>query len=158
MSKHYEAYMRLQEVVKTIGLDDPDFDEIAENETEYTAFLEWALKKYAFYKQMAAANKEMIDTYKKRVDSYTKQQEYFKNYIENVLVEVDLDKFKSAYGSVSIGMNAPKPIVLDESKVPDEYFNKVLSKSAINDAVKAGKSIEGVAMDNGSKRITIRVK
>jgi len=50
----------------------------------------------------------------------------------------------------------PKPIVSDESKIPDKYFKieKTIKKAEINQAIKDGDVIEGVTWDNGGYAIT----
>ncbi len=56
--------------------------------------------------------------------------------------------------------NPPKPIVTDESKLPDRFFKikKELSKSLVNQAIKDGEQLEGVALDNGSYSLTRTAK
>ena len=50
----------------------------------------------------------------------------------------------------------PKPIISDESKIPDKYFKieKTIKKAEINQAIKDGDVIEGVTWDNGGYAIT----
>ena len=50
----------------------------------------------------------------------------------------------------------PKPIISDESKIPDKYFKieKTIKKAEINQAIKDGDVIEGVTFDNGGYAIT----
>lgn len=53
----------------------------------------------------------------------------------------------------------PKPIISDESKIPDKYFKieKTIKKAEINQAIKDGDFIEGVTWDNGGYAITRKV-
>jgi hypothetical protein len=50
----------------------------------------------------------------------------------------------------------PKPIISDESKIPEKYFKieKTIKKAEINQAIKDGDVIEGVTWDNGGYAIT----
>ncbi len=50
----------------------------------------------------------------------------------------------------------PKPIILDESKIPEKYFKieKTIKKSEINQAIKDGEFIKGVTCDNGGYALT----
>lgn len=52
----------------------------------------------------------------------------------------------------------PKPIVVDESKIPDEFFKieRKLDKAKLNKAVKDGHRFEGVSMDNGGMTVSIK--
>lgn len=50
----------------------------------------------------------------------------------------------------------PKPIVVDESKIPDRFWKveKSIKKAEINQAIKNGEVIDGVIMDNGGYTLT----
>lgn len=50
----------------------------------------------------------------------------------------------------------PKPIISDESKIPDKYFKteKSIMKAEINKAIKDGEVIAGVTYDNGGYALT----
>ncbi len=50
----------------------------------------------------------------------------------------------------------PKPIISDESKIPEKYFKieKTIKKAEINQALKDGDVIEGITWDNGGYAIT----
>ena len=50
----------------------------------------------------------------------------------------------------------PKPIISDESKIPEKYWKieKSIKKSEINQAIKDGEVIEGVTFDNGGYALT----
>jgi hypothetical protein len=50
----------------------------------------------------------------------------------------------------------PKPIVSDESKIPEKYWKieKSIKKAEINQAIKDGDVIEGVTFDNGGYALT----
>jgi len=50
----------------------------------------------------------------------------------------------------------PKPIVSDESKIPEKYWKieKSIKKAEINQAIKNGEVIEGVTWDNGGYTLT----
>ena len=50
----------------------------------------------------------------------------------------------------------PKPIITDESKIPDKFWKieKSIKKAELNQAIKDGEVIEGVMLDNGGYTIT----
>ena len=56
--------------------------------------------------------------------------------------------------------NPPKPIVTDETKLPDRFFKieKTLKKAELNKAIKDGETFEGVTIDNGSFSLTRAAK
>lgn len=57
------------------------------------------------------------------------------------------------YGVMKVN---PKPIVTDESKIPDKFWKvtKSIKKAELNQAVKDGEVIEGVTLDNGGYTLT----
>lgn len=50
----------------------------------------------------------------------------------------------------------PKPIITDESKIPDKYWKieRTIKKAEINQAIKDGDVIDGVSYDNGGYALT----
>lgn len=50
----------------------------------------------------------------------------------------------------------PKPIISDESKIPEKYWKieRTIKKAEINKAIKDGDAIEGVTFDNGGYALT----
>lgn len=52
----------------------------------------------------------------------------------------------------------PKPIVTDESKVPNHFWKleRKLDKAGINATIKNGYQIDGVSMDNGSYTVILK--
>lgn len=71
-------------------------------------------------------------------------------YLEDGVVQFNL----------TIKKAPPKPIVTDESKIPDQFWKveRKLDKSALNKAVKEGEAFDGVAMDNGGFTVSIRAQ
>jgi hypothetical protein len=70
----------------------------------------------------------------------------------------NLKKLELANGTISVS-NTPQSVqIIDESKIPDEYFRikKEIDKTKIKDALKDGVEIEGVQLSNGGS--TIRIK
>lgn len=160
MSKHYEALMKLKSIKETIGLDDADFEEIADNETDYKKYIDWALQKYAWHKALAEAAKAMSDVYKAKQKRFERSMDYFKEYAESVLNTVEQKSYKSGVGSIAISDRSGQPVIIDESKIPDRFFKteRVLMKSEINEAVANGEVIDGVSISNGKQVVTIRIK
>lgn len=52
----------------------------------------------------------------------------------------------------------PKPIVIDESKIPDKFFRtkRELDKKLVNECFKNGEQIEGVTLDNGGYTVAFK--
>lgn len=82
---------------------------------------------------------------------------------ENVVKEMlDTGTLRADYSCFQFSLvnYPPRPFVADESLVPEEYIitKRTVDKKAINEAVKDGKSIAGVQLDNGSHALQMRVK
>lgn len=155
-----EALNRIRTVAETLDDEDPDKLEMLNIEGDYESLMEWALKKRNDFSLLAASTKELIDGYTIRKTRFEKKADSMKDIIGAIMNAAGERKYTGALATVSIRDNAPKPIVLDESLVPDEYFEtkKSLQKSLVNQAVKDGYSIPGIGLDNGSVSLTIRIK
>lgn len=159
MSNLKYAMQRIKAVSDTLDDNDPDKIEMLNVEGDYSKLMDWAIEKYALSVNDADATKNMIDKYQKRKKMFENKAENMKGIVQILLSCANEKSYKGVAGTVSLRTNAPKPIIQDESKIPDDYFEhkKVLRKSDINKAIKDGYSIDGVVMDNGGQSIMIRI-
>lgn len=78
---------------------------------------------------------------------------YLKDYVLDSMMKSDKSKIKTAVGNVRVQKNSQMGVsVLDESKIPLEYFitpAPTLSKAAILDAFKDGEVVPGVDINLG---------
>lgn len=153
-----EALERLKIISDALPDDDPDKLEMLNVDGDYADLMEWAIRKRTEALSMADANKELAKIYTDRKARFENKAEGMKDVVKLIMDCAGESKYQGVSGTVSIRDVAPKPIVTDESKVPDEFKNAVIDKAAINQAVKDGLQIEGVSMDNGGVSVTIRVK
>ena len=68
------------------------------------------------------------------------RQKQLKEYLQNAMIVLDKRKFKTDLFSFNIQRNAPSLKILDESKIPDDYYKieKKLNKNDLKEAVKNG--------------------
>lgn len=68
------------------------------------------------------------------------RQKYLKEYLQNAMLVLDKRKFKTDLFSFNIQKNAPSLKILDESKIPEDYYKieKKLNKNDLKEAVKNG--------------------
>lgn len=68
------------------------------------------------------------------------RQKHLKEYLQNAMLVLDKRKFKTDLFSFNIQRNAPSLKILDESKIPDDYYKieKKLNKNDLKEAVKNG--------------------
>lgn len=160
MTKLTEALERIREVARLLPEDDPERQEMMEVEGGYVSLMEWALAKRNDHIAQAEACKELAARYSARQKSFEGRAESMKGIIHSLMIAAQEIKYQGAAGTVSIRDVPPKPIVLDESLLPSDYFKEVrtVDKALINQAIKDGYSIPGVGMDNGGITLTIRTK
>ena len=68
------------------------------------------------------------------------RQKQLKEYLQNAMLVLDKRKFKTDLFSFNIQCNAPSLKILDESKIPEDYYKieRNLNKNALKEAVKNG--------------------
>ena len=68
------------------------------------------------------------------------RQKHLKEYLQNAMLVLDKRKFKTDLFSFNIQRNAPYLKILDESKIPEDYYKieKKLNKNDLKEAVKNG--------------------
>lgn len=68
------------------------------------------------------------------------RQKHIKEYLQNAMLVLDKRKFKTDLFSFNIQRNAPSLKILDESKIPEDYYKieKKLNKNDLKEAVKNG--------------------
>ena len=68
------------------------------------------------------------------------RQKQLKEYLQNAMLVLDKRKFKTDLFSFNIQKNAPSLKILDESKIPEDYYRieRNLNKNSLKEAVKNG--------------------
>lgn len=68
------------------------------------------------------------------------RQKHLKEYLQNAMLVLDKRKFKTDLFSFNIQKNAPSLKILDESKIPEDYYKieRKLNKNDLKEAVKSG--------------------
>ncbi len=68
------------------------------------------------------------------------RQKHLKEYLQNAMLVLDKRKFKTDLFSFNIQKNAPSLKILDESKIPEDYYKieRKLNKNDLKEAVKNG--------------------
>lgn len=158
MTKLKDALDRIKTIAEMLDDDDPDKLDMLNVEGDYSDLMDWAILKRNEYIAMEAANKELASLYADRKKRVEAKAENMKDIMGIILDCANETKYSGAYASVNKKQVPPKPIVVDESKVPSKYKKEVIDKTAINQAIKSGEVINGVSMDNGGVTIQVRNK
>lgn len=154
-----DAISRFRQINETLEQDDPDKLEILDSE-DFSALMEWAMQKRNEMLASADMCKELEATYKKRRDSFCNRADKLKDLIQSMMMAAGERKFPGIAGTASIRAVAPKPEVIDETRLPEDFWRvtRSIDKTAINEAMKDGHQIPGVAWGNGGETISIRSK
>lgn len=155
-----DTLQRIRTIAEALPEDDPDKSEMLSVEGDYPALMEWALVKRNEILAQEEAASRLIDLYSARCQSFTKRADSIKNVVAVIMAAAGERKYQGIAGTVSVKAVPPKPIVTDEARVPERFFEtkRNLSKSLINEAVKNGETIPGVTLDNGGETLSIRSK
>lgn len=83
--------------------------------------------------------KEEERLYKIRKSTENRQLN-LKKYLQSEMEKIDIKKIKTTLFSINIQKNAPSLKIIDESKIPEDYWivEKKINKSDLKDAVKQG--------------------
>lgn len=163
MSKLQEEIQAVQDLLAQIGRDDPELlEDMIEGQTEFKEIMGWLVNKIkeedAFADAIAARIKHLQD----RKKAAERRIENLKRLIVTSLKQLSLRQLKLPDGTLSISSLAPSPILnsgISPSTLPPEYQRiKVEADMVkIRAAIKEGKKIDGVIMDNGGEALVIRV-
>lgn len=87
--------------------------------------------------EVLKAEEERLAKKRKAIENRQKQ---LKKYLQNSMLVLDKRKFKTDLFSFNIQKNAPSLKILDESKIPEDYYKieKKLNKNDLKEAVKKG--------------------
>lgn len=99
---------------------------------------------------------DRLTTMKKAIDNKSAK---FKEYVKQNMEELELQKIDTELGTLSIAKNPASVEIYDESMIADEYKKEkvtvTIDKTAIKNAIKEGKEVEGARLveDKTSLRI-----
>lgn len=99
----------------------------------------------------AEAYKEEIERMTMKKQRVENRMKNLKSYLEEAMRDVNKLKFKTRLFSFAIQKNAPSLKILDESKIPEEYFKieRKLNKQDLKEAVKKGLYPEAAELVQG---------
>ena len=148
------------DLIREIASDDEALNhDMVEGETSFLEAIEKALEEIDECQIAIVGIKEREAQLADRRKRSENRQERLRSLIEQAMLVAEMPTVKLPCGTLTVSQVAPKPFVDDEAKIPSRFWrlpDPVLDKSAINKAVKDGETIPGVAMTNGTTKLTIR--
>jgi hypothetical protein len=152
----------LSENYKNIAemLDDPDIDQEVINGALTVVEGDLAVKgqNIAVIMRSIESDNTIIDAEIKRLKELKERNEskvtWLKNYLQENLEKIGLDKLKTPLFSVSLQKNPPALRIIDEAVIPTKYKTVVpmrfeVNKEAVKEALKAGESVAGCELTVG---------
>lgn len=157
MSKFKDALDRIKHIAEALPDDDPDKLEMMNVEGDYSNLMEWALTKRNEAIEFQKACKELQAKYSLRAESFSRKADSMKEVCGLIMGCANERKYKGASGTVGFRSVPPSVIIIDESKIPDEFKKTTVSvdKTLLKKALKDG-AIDGAELSNGGETIGIR--
>lgn len=82
---------------------------------------------------------------------------WLKSYLKTSIEQTGITKIECPYFKLSIQNNPPAVIILDESSIPENFKEAVLTwkvdKNALKEAIKGGEIVPGAKLSNGSRLV-----
>jgi hypothetical protein len=95
----------------------------------------------------------------KRRKALENRVKWLKEYLKGNMEACGISKIECPYFKIAIQANPAAINILDESSIPDQFKEQVITwkidKAAIKDAIKAGETVPGAELVNGT-RLAIR--
>lgn len=159
-------YLRIQEYISSFSgedLEEGEDDSLQElldslNDDIADKF-EGLLKVKKHIEYDMAAHKAEEERLAKRRKSLEKNADRIETTIKNAMLLTGLTSVKAGLFTVSIRNNAPALVIYDETKIPSEYLKPqppTVDKKGIKAAIKLGQTIEGAALGESTKSLTIK--
>lgn len=147
-------------LIASLHDDDPDLvHDMAEGSTGIMEAIDMAIAEMDECDAITAGCKAQVAVYEERASKFAARKQRVRALIEQAMLIADLPTAKRPTATVTVKRTPPKPIIADESLIPSRFYKQpppVLDKTAINEAVKGGETIPGVAMDNGGISLQVR--
>ena len=148
------------DLIREIASDDEALNhDMVEGETSLLEAIEKALEEIDECQIAIVGIKDREATLADRRKRAEARQERIRSLIEQALLVAEFPTVKLPCATLTVSQVAPKSFVDDEAQIPTRFWKSpdpVLDKVAINKAVKDGEIIPGVAMTNGTTKLTIR--
>lgn len=131
-----------------------------EGETDINNVLSRLVQEREAAYAMAEGVKVPVNDLRERKARLERRGDGYGEAIERVMSAAGLSKVTLPNATISVSQGGPTAVVEDEAAIPDRFIRikREIDKAAINAAVKAGEEIPGVAVSNGTTRLTVRVK
>jgi chromosome segregation ATPase len=132
-----------------------------ESETDLTEFIEKMILRIEDAKIMVSGLKDHISDLKTRQDRFEWRIDRLRQTITALMDKADVSKIEMSSATVSIRNSQPQLVGdVDPDLLPDDLvrIKRELNKTAIKDALKAGREVPGFVLSNAPPTLTIRIR
>jgi hypothetical protein len=159
MSNFQDALDRIRHIAQSLPDDDPDKLEMINVEGDYSNLMEWAILKRVECLNLSEGCKSISDTYKARQERFNRNADTFKDICGVIMDCANERSYKGSAGTVSYRANPQSVVIVDESKIPDEYKKTTITvdKAALKKALQDG-DVLGAQLSNGGESLQVRIK
>ena len=140
------------------GDDETLAHDMVEGETGLLEAIDKALDEMVECDVLIGGLDKKLEELKTRKLFVEQRKQRIKGAIEQAMARAELSTARRAAATLSLRKVKPKPIIVNESEIPSEFWkpqDPKLDKAAVTKAAKE-RSIPGVEMDNGSISLAIR--
>lgn len=159
LRRQSEAARCLVDALRDEGHDDETVTDTVEGETTLYEAIEIAIAEIDECEIMGLGLASKIGDFSARKVRAEKRVDRLRGLIEQAMVIADMRSLKLNVATLTVKDVPPKALVSDEAAIPAEFWKQpdpVIDKTAINAAIKAGRTIPGVSMSNGTTSFQIR--
>lgn len=147
-------------LVAELNTDDDNLrHDMVEGETDLFEAIAAAINEMDECDITIAGCKAKVSEITERISRTTRRAEKLRGLIEQAMVIAELPSVKLPTATLSVKSLPPKPLYVDESLIPAEYWEQpdpVLDRGKILSNFKTGKAIPGVSATNGTTSLQIR--
>ena len=150
----------LRETEPDLFEDDDTASIVLEGETDFYEVLGRLVESIAFNEGVAAAIAARVTELRLRQDRYETRADRLRGLVLELMTEAGQTKAVLPTATLSVRAGTAKVVIIDEAGIPDEFWKiaRTLDKAALSVALKAGSSIDGAALGNGTPSLSIRTK
>lgn len=160
LEREVEAAKLLRAQLDDICASDPDFlRDAIEGETNVRELIAKIAAEEGEDKAIISALETFAEGLAARKDRIKARVETRRALLATALEVAGLKSLETPTGTVAITKVAPKAITTEESEIPSRFWKAQppkLDRKALADALKAGETIPGATLSNGSQTVTIR--
>lgn len=161
LSSEVQNYVALREALKVefAGIDDETLEDTLEGITDVKTVVAEVARSTLADEVMATALKQRIDEMRERLARIEAGRERKRELALTALRQIGVQKLVEPDFTVSVKIGAPLVDVIDELRIPKEFWvpqDPKLNRGALYKALRAGTSVPGALMDQGMPVLAIR--